>query len=244
MMLRYLLAILLLMLSAQFARAQPIVADLSEHLIAVTTGFSGTELLLFGAIEDGGDVVVVIRGPAEDLTVRKKERVAGVWINRDALEFNDVPAFYSVAASADIANIAPEGVRSRNQIGVNSLVLTPKSGVEDTYLGYRTALIRNKVAAGLYSGEPGKISFIGKRLFRTDVVFPSNVPTGFYTITVYLIKDGMIQSAQSTPLEVSKVGLGAQVYRFAHEYSAIYGILAIIVALFAGWAAGVIFKRP
>ncbi len=243
-MIRLLSVILILITSLSTLRAQPIVADLSEHLIAVTTGFSGAELLLFGAVEEGGDVVVVIRGPAEDLNVRKKDRIAGIWVNQDAMEFVDVPSYYNVAASSNINDIASRSVRGRNQIGVENIVIRPKISPKDIrYVGYRSALIRNKIAANLYSAMPGKIHFIGKRLFRTDVVFPSNVPTGAYTIFVYLLKDGVIQSAQSTPLEVSKVGVGAQIYEFAHAYSAIYGIVAILVALVSGWFASAIFKR-
>ncbi len=44
-------------------RAQPLVADLSRHFIAITSGFDGTEVLLFGAIDGEGDLVIVVRGP-------------------------------------------------------------------------------------------------------------------------------------------------------------------------------------
>ena len=40
-----------------------LVAALSNHLVAISTGFSGTDVLLFGAIDGTGDVVVVVRGP-------------------------------------------------------------------------------------------------------------------------------------------------------------------------------------
>ena len=39
---------------ARFAIAASLVADLSSHLIAITTGFTGTEVLLFGAKEGPG----------------------------------------------------------------------------------------------------------------------------------------------------------------------------------------------
>jgi hypothetical protein len=64
------------------APAQPLVADLSSHLITITSSYTGTDLLLFGAVEQGGDVIVVVHGPTEPLVVRRKERVAGVWVNR------------------------------------------------------------------------------------------------------------------------------------------------------------------
>ncbi len=231
-------------LPGNLVRAQSIVADLSDHLVEVTTGFSGAELLLFGAVEAGGEVVVLVRGPSEVVTVRKKQRIAGVWINRETKDFVGVPSYYSVASTMDLDKLATEEVRLRNEIGVDKLLLrTADRKRSDPGGVFRQALIRNKVRAGLYTAQPLKITFIGKRLFRTDVIFPANVPTGAYTIWVYLLKDGVVKSAQSTPLEVSKVGLGAQIYDFAHEYAAIHGVIAILIALFAGWAAGAIFRR-
>ena len=44
-------------LAAPCARAQSLVADLSSHLVSVTAGFAGTDLLLFGSVVDEGDVI-------------------------------------------------------------------------------------------------------------------------------------------------------------------------------------------
>ena len=93
------LLLALLLACARDAAAQPLVADLSSHEISITTGFSGTELLLFGATEGEGDIVVVVRGPAGPATVRRKSRVLGIWINTDSVRFEGVPSFYRVASS-------------------------------------------------------------------------------------------------------------------------------------------------
>ena len=95
---------------------------------------------------------------------------------------------------------------------------------------------------GLYPKTNGQISLLGNRLFRSDIFFPSNVPTGKYNVTVYLLRDNKVISAQTTPLVVSKIGVGAQVFAFANNHAALYGIAAVVVALLAGWFAGAIFK--
>ena len=66
-----LVALLALALPIGQARAQALVADLSDHFIAITTGFVGADVLLFGAIEGDGDVVVVLRGPSGKEVVRR-----------------------------------------------------------------------------------------------------------------------------------------------------------------------------
>ncbi|MCM0020593.1 MAG: TIGR02186 family protein, partial [Tagaea sp.] len=95
----------------------------------------------------------------------------------------------------------------------------------------------------LYEAEPGRVTFLGPRLFRTRIVFPANVPTGAYNVEVLLVRNGQVAAAQSTPMFVSKVGIGAEVYDFAHTHAAWYGLLAVLIAVFAGWAAGAIFKK-
>jgi len=241
------LALLLLVaanLAAAPGRASELVADISDHLVAVTTGFVGTRLLLFGAIEDAGEVIVVTRGPDQVEAVRRKERIAGIWVNTDEQSFTGVPAFYALAASAPLADIASEAELRRNEIGLATLRLAPAPGATEADVQrFREALLRLKVSEGLYSGAPARVEFLGSRLFRADIVLPANVPTGVYRVTVYLLREGSVVSAQTTPLIVSKIGIGASIAAFALQESAAYGLLAIVLALFAGWAAGLAFRR-
>lgn len=242
-----LFALLALALSAGPARAQALVADLSDHFIAITTGFIGTDVLLFGAIEGEGDVVVVLRGPSSRELVRRKSRVAGIFVNDKDMAFANVPTFYSVSSNRPLGEILSPNVRMRHEIGFDTLRFTPEQTADAADLPladtFRQALIRNKQRADLYVEDPGKVVFLGARLFRTRVYFPSNLPTGSYTADVYLVRGGAVISAQSTPLVVSKVGFGAEVYDFAYNWPMAYGALAVLLALLAGWLAALLFRR-
>ncbi|MCA3268619.1 MAG: TIGR02186 family protein [Azospirillum sp.] len=241
---RVLAALAFLVLAAAPARAQPLVADLSSHLIAITAGFAGTELLLFGATEGEGDVVVLVRGPEGETAVRRKARVAGIWLNTEELRFSGVPAYYRVAASRPLGEFLTPALRQRHQIGSDFLRLAPmREANSEAVQAFRAGLIRNKERAQLYEPEPGRVTFLGPRLFRTRIFFPANVPTGAYTVEVLLIRNGQVAAAQSTPMFVSKVGIGAEIYDFAHTHAAWYGILAVLIAVFAGWAAGAVFRK-
>ena len=229
------------------ARGQALVADLSSHHVAITTGFTGAEVLLFGAVDGAGDIVVVITGPPENLVVRNKERIAGIWVNASTVEFAGVPNFYAVASSRPLSEITTPDVRENQQIGAENIVtkVAPRDRDRpaEELARFREALIRNKQKDGLFSVEPEDISVISNRLFRTRINFPSNMATGSYTAVVYLFRDGNAVQAVSTPILVEKVGLGAEVYNFAHQHSALYGLAAIIIAVFAGWLGGVIFRK-
>lgn len=225
-------------------RAQPLVADLSKHLIAIGSGFTGTEVLLYGAIEGKGDVVVVVRGPEERMVVRRKERIAGIWINRKNVVFDRVPAFYAIAASRSLDRIAPAPLRELHHLGIETLDFATQASVPPGVVKtFRKALLRNLVRDGLYAAKPGKVGFVGSRLFRARIMFPANVPTGTYSAQVFLIRDGAVISAESTPLFISKIGFQADVNFLAHNQPAIYGMVAIAIALIAGWSAAVAFRK-
>ena len=244
MLKRLALAVLLLAAAAPGARAGPLVADLSEHLVAITTGFTGAKVLLFGATDGDGKVVVVVQGPRETITVRRKERVAGVWANRDSVTFDKALSFYRVMASEEMGEWLPLNLREAQQIGVEYLTFQPRGEVGPAMAAdFQQALIRNKQRLGHYGVLEGTVSILGGRLFRTEVFFPANVPTGIYTVEVFLVKNGEIKSAQKTPLNISKTGFEAEVFRMAHEFSALYGIAALIIAVAAGLIANAVFRK-
>lgn len=245
-----LLALLAVLPPAVAVRAaEPLVADLSKHLVAITTGFAGTDVLLFGAIEEidgktAGDVVVVVRGPNRSEVLRRKARTGGIWINSGTGKVDSVPSFYRVASTRPLDQVASKSVLERHQIGLDHLKLDIR--VKDSDIDpieYRKALFRLNQKRGLYGEDTLRIGMLSQRLFRTDVHFPANVPVGTYMVEVYLMVDGQVASAQTTPLVVSKIGIGADVFDFAHQQAAAYGIIAILLAAAAGWLAAVAFKK-
>ena len=227
-------------------RAQALVADLSHHLIAITTAFVGTNVVLFGTAEGGGDIVVIVHGPREDQVVRRKARVAGIWVNRDHLGFRQVPGYYAVASTGPLDEIARPDMLARLEIGTEHLRLEPidAAGLSISEItAFQEALIRRKQDEGLYSRKPGQINFLGEELFRTTLVFPANVPSGIYQVQVFELVDGFATDAQRSTLVVSKIGLEADVYDFAQHRAPLYGLTAIALAIVSGWLASVIFRR-
>ncbi|GBD44459.1 hypothetical protein HRbin40_01948 [bacterium HR40] len=247
---RWLLSLILLLASLPPPRslqAQPIIADLSDHLIAITTAFTGTDVLLFGAMErPGGDIVVMVSGPGEEVRVRRRSRVLLFWLNTDELVFRDVPGFYAVAASRPLAEIASEEVLARHHLGASRLPLEPvnPAGYEALEIGrFRRALVRNKVREGLWVEKPGTVTVLADRLFRTRLSFPANVPPGSYFVQTLYFRDGRLEHAQSNVLVISKVGLEADLYDLSKRRPGLYGVGAILLAVGAGWIANVVFAR-
>ena len=238
------LSIAILMLSAS-SRADTLVADLSQHLVGITRGFAGADVLLFGAVEGHGDVVVITRGPERPAVMHRKSRILGVWANTASMTFDRVPSFYAIASSRPLEEIAPATVLARNEMGVERLrlVLARAKASPNVAAEWRAGLIRNFQKSGLYANSVRNVTFLGNRLFRTRITLPSNVPTGTYQVQVFLLVDGRVVSAQTTPLSVSKIGGEAVVFDFAYNQPAMYGLIAIALALMAGWFAHLAFRK-
>jgi uncharacterized protein (TIGR02186 family) len=226
------------------APAQALIADLSQHLIAITTMFTGSDVVLFGAIDGPGEVVMVVTGPRAPVTVRRKAQTAGIWVNRKSITFNQVPGYYAVAASRPLAELAPATMLARHGIGPENVRLEPSRPMAaEQYADFRNALIRNKQRDGLYVRDVDAVEFLGEHLFRATIHFPANVPVGLYQVEVLLLRDGEVVGAQSTPLAVSKTGFSAEVFEFAHGQPAMYGVGAVMLAAGAGWLANLVFRR-
>ena len=261
-MIRSLIHALLLLLvvpataSAQIIDGTPmdgeaIVADLSENLIAITSNFTGAEILLFGNVDAPDnvtpalqrDIVAVVRGPYEPLVIRRKERIAGIWVNTDAYDVPAAPGFYHVASTRPLAEIASARVFENAEIGLPALDISTGDDAIVLPVTYRDAVVRAKLNEGLYAEAPGSITFVGPSLFRAEIALPASVPVGSYVATVYLVRNGAISGQRSINLIINKSGLERFMYNFAQKTPFFYGIAAVLVALFAGWVAGTVFRE-
>lgn len=225
------------------ARANPIVADISTYRIAIDAGFSGIRLFIFGARNDAGDVVVLIRGPARDFVVRKKERVAGIWVNKRQLVFKRIPDFYALASAKPLENIHADLLKRLLGIGDRMLLTSPADPHDKArFPEFSRAFLENQTRKRLYP-EPLMLSFMGETLFKTVIPFPDNIPKGNYTAEIYLIRGGELVGMQAMPIIVEKTGIDAAIYDIAHNYPLLYGLLAIAIALAAGWGANRLFDN-
>ena len=226
------------------ARAQTLTADLSSHVIGITTGFAGDNLVLFGSTDRPGDIIVTVRGPPTAMVVRRKERVFGLWLNGSSVTFRDAPSFYALASTRPLSEIASVETLNRYQLDLNDLKLQPSTPADNQKVAaFREAFLSHQEEADLYHRTPSRVIFLGERLFRADMNFPANVPTGNYSVEVRLMAGGQVVSEQTTVLVVSRIGFSNGVYAVAQHQAALYGLATLMFAIAAGWAASAIFRK-
>lgn len=227
---------------------------ISVDVVPVTSEFSGRQIAVFGTIENPDRlaqtlneyaIVVAITGPLEDIVVRRKERVLGIWMNRQARVYREVPTFYAVASSRPLEAIADESTLREHRIGVDNLSLNLFSSGRQTFIfpepEFASSLRRIRREKALFTEDPDGLVFLGSSLFRATLAIPSNVPIGAHEVTGYLFRNGKLIASRTARFEVERAGFERYLYTLANVYSLWYGVIAVVVALATGWLGSVIF---
>ncbi|MEO6041098.1 MAG: TIGR02186 family protein [Croceibacterium sp.] len=244
----------LLALAAFFAlsaQREPIlVPEVSQHEIQVRQGFTGTEMLLFGAILDpsgrpapgGYDIVVVLKGPTQPILLREKAKKFGIWLNADSTAFRSAPSFFAVASSRPIGQIVDLRTAAIYELGLNFLQLSP-SGVIDPaeQTRFNRGLVDLMRRQGLYQENGHGVTIGSGVLYQARIAVPSNVTTGRYTAETFAITHGRVVASAIADVEVRKTGFERIVAREADRSSVLYGLFAVGLSALMGWAAGRLF---
>lgn len=238
------------------ARAETLVTGLSASIISIESNFTGSEIVLFGTIEPDAqtiarpepyDIVVVVRGPVQQVVVRRKERLAGIWMNADWREFVEFPSYLAMISSRPISDMATPDLLIRYQLGLDYQILLQPSGPASAPApgseSFERAAIRLKRQRDLFLEQPYGVQFLSATLFQARIPLPATVPVGSYETVVYLLRGGALLSQGRIDLLVRKSGFEQMVYSLAREQPLVYGAGAALIALLAGWLAGFIFRR-
>jgi len=237
------------------AQAPLLVPDVSQRDVEIAYSFTGAELLLFGAILQRGagggaspdhpaDIVVVVKGPAQGIVMREKQRVAGIWINARAMRYRSAPGFYAVVSSRPVRELVDERTRAIYEFGVDSLQLSPVSSAPQAEQArFGAGLIDLQRRAGLYYEAGRAVEITDGVLYRARVSIPARVPVGRYTAETFLVQDGRVVAAAVRGIEVRKAGFERAVARAADRHEVAYGLVAVALSVVLGWAAGTLARR-
>lgn len=227
-----------------------LVPEVSQHEVHVRQGFTGTELLLFGAILDPHrraagqkyDIVVVLKGPSQPIRLREKERFAGVWINASSAEYRSAPSFYAVSSSRPISEIVDQKTAAIYEFGTEYIQLSPSGVIDPAEQSRFTAGLADlRTRQDLYTEDIGGVEIKEQVLYQARITLPSNVTTGAYTAETFAVTDGRVIASAQAEVEVKKVGFERFVSDSAQHNSLAYGLIAVLLSVVTGWLAGRFF---
>jgi uncharacterized protein (TIGR02186 family) len=244
--------ITLLLLAALPARGAEIIGALSQNRVSLTANFSGSEILIFGAIrhdapriEDAPsyDIIITIEGPRHPVSVWRKARTLGIWTNVESVSMASVPSFYAVATTAPMSAILDPEEDARHRISTHHAIRPEQAaGAVVDIDSFTEALLRLRARDGAYLGLDRWVYLDRDVLFRANVALPANLTEGAYTTRMYLVREGAVVHQYRTAIFVRKEGIERWLHQLAFDQPLLYGILALIIALVAGWGASALFR--
>lgn len=241
----------LLLALALPVQAEEVVLGLSKDKVAITTSFNGSEILIFGAVKreepipDGAplEVIVTVAGPSEPITVRRKEKRFGIWINVESVEVDLAPSFYAVATSGLLRDVLSDVEDLRHHVSVPRAIRSVGAPYAIQDAGqYSEALIRIRTDKQQYQLLEKQVAVDEQTLFRTTIKLPAALVEGEYATRIFLTRDGEVISNFETKIDVQKVGLERWLFNLSRQNPFWYGIMSLAIAIAAGWGASAAFS--
>lgn len=243
---RLLLACLLIL--AAPVLAEEVVLGLSKDEIAISADFDGSEILIYGAVKrekaieaDPLQVIITVSGPSQQVTVRKKDKRLGIWINTESAEIDAAPSFYAVATSAEWSKVISETEDLRHQISVERAIRAVGIDAENPQR-FSRALMRIRRSENKYQQRDSEVDLREQTLFDTSIAMPANLTEGPYKIRVFLTRNQQVVSVYETEIAVRKVGLERWLFTLSRQNPIIYGLMSLAIAIAAGWGASAAFQ--
>jgi uncharacterized protein (TIGR02186 family) len=219
--------------------------DISENNIKIETNFIGKEVIIFGILNDDQETIMTIKGPEKNALIQKKERILGFWFNTKKITYNQIPSIFFIASSNEIEDILPTSTIIKEELSFDYLLenkTSQRNFISDISLDtWKSNFVRIKKNKNLF--KEYEIENIDNKLFQTRIFFPAKSIPGEYKVNVYQIKDNLILNNKEKVITLKKSGIGDQIYNFAHNNAAAYGLFAIIFAVLSGFLAATLFRR-
>ena len=241
-------ALVLLLFLAAPAAAEEVVAGLSQNRISISTNFDGSEILIFGAVkreavipDEPLQVAIAVTGPSVPVTVRRKEKRYGIWINTDHVDVDRAPSFYAVATSAPWEDVFRDTEDLRYKVSIRRAIRSVGATISGSQ-DFTTALIRIREKNDLYQTNIGAVTLDEQTLFSTSVRLPANLTEGDYEARFFLTRGGRVVDSYTTTIAVQKVGLERFLFRLSRDNAVVYGLMSLAIAIAAGWGASAVFR--
>ena len=221
------------------------VLKLLPSVVQISAFYDGATVNVESKIPADAEALIIVRGEGEDLHYKKKGKAGGLlWMNIGDLTFHNVPKTYMIYASQDDADL----IESKElDLGFAALEeqVTISPATEDKDFFYQEFLklkegekLYGKVTDGVHYG----LAENDMKSVQAALSIPARMTPGDYIVDLVVVRDNKIVGRATETLQIKQVGFPAQLSGLAFNHSLLHGVLAVLVALFAGLFIGILFK--
>ncbi len=231
--------------SLAFCAENDVSFELQPNLINIGTFYNGTVLKVKGEIPLGAKAVLRVSGHYTELHLKKKGKIAGLlWMNIGDVTVGNVPEVFLVISSKDMVEKLDDPALNLGYKYLEKMMTLEPEGEDKPFIFKEFVKLLEEF--GTYGIYFDKLKYTGDhdnhRTFEATIPIPPKMKQGVYKVELFAVKDSKIVAQTDRELTLKQVGFPALVSKLAFEYSLIYGIGAVIIAICAGLLMGVLFK--
>lgn len=245
----YTAAICVMLFSSGPVRAA-LTTEVTPRNIPIKLFYHGAKLSIKGESDANVDLIVKISSEPVDAHMKFKGKAAGLfWMKMGDISFEHVPAVYLLATSRDIDSMLQKDMRIKEGIGFDAIKASTEfesSAPDMDPDHWIEEFVKFKKAEKLYKIQEKTITRsngTNGSEYRLDIDWPYQAGPGTYNIEVMAVRNGKVVDRTETNFTVARSGIVAKLSNLAFNHAAVYGIIAIVVAMAAGFAVGALFKK-
>lgn len=232
-------------LNASAEVSPPVTLKLTPETIEMGAFYSGARLRMEGTAPSGSKVMVVFRGSSKDEVFNKKDRVGPIWVNVDKVHVSGPPSLFLRFSSEDVHTFLDRqaidayaldelSIRNRMRIRTEHGLRDPEAlkAIGDHYIDLKKKDgSYRRIANRVRVDEIGN----GEARYTLEFGWPKLAQPGSYQVEVYACRDGRIVGQSGITMQLNEVGFPAFMANAAREHPYGYGLLAVILAVIAGF---------
>ena len=225
-------------------------AKANHDHITIDFFYHGSTVSIKGEADPNVELIIKITSPEGHQVLKQKGKIGGMlWMNVGQLKFDKTPNFYGLYSSQKIEDILSPEEMAKHVIGYPALEkhveISPVRNDEEKAKWFED-FVKFKEEQKVYAYSPGTITMTAKGdrqeyFIMTD--WPYQAAPGDYRVAVYAVKNGKVVEQAESKVNVEQVGVVKTLATMAKDKAALYGFLSIGIALSAGFAVGMVFKK-
>jgi hypothetical protein len=215
--------------------------------IKVGPFFNGQKVIVTAELPKCTGVILKLVGKDKEMILNEKGKKTFIWLNVAQVTVKNAPSIYILTGTAKVDKLCSEVDQKNEVIGYNSL---KEKIIFESNLPLRGNEFEEFIKLGEYNGSysiNNKAQILsdsdGKQTLKATLEIPSFISPDDYDVVIYCFKDGYLTDKVAVNLSVEEVGLPLIIKNLALNSPAIYGIMAIVVAMIAGSIIGLIFTK-
>ncbi|MGD0826965.1 MAG: TIGR02186 family protein [Desulfobaccales bacterium] len=232
---------------------EKVVTAASKNLIDIDLSYRGDQIYFFGVspVEDCDLIIRLTAEKSEKVKLSVKGRMGPFWMSVKQYEVSNAPFIYKIHSTRPVDQIVSPETAQELGLGYVAVqkqmklhLIRGEAAADDADLVFK-GLVKIKEEANLYSIVPGPqgLEIAEGRLFKHYFRFPPAATEGRYVVESFAFLHGQQVGYGRDVIQIKKVGLERWLTSVSQNHPALFGIMAVFVALAAGLLVGMIFKK-